>query len=98
MQNCWEFQNCGRQPDGHSVKELGACPVPVEGRVDGTNKGVNAGRACWAVAGSLCKGEVQGTFANKLMDCGDCKFAHKVMDEQKDNFTNAKQILAKLHT
>jgi hypothetical protein len=32
------------------------------------------GRPCWAVAGTFCDGEVQGTFAKKLINCMDCDF------------------------
>lgn len=34
----------------------------------------NMGRACWRVAGTLCGGRVQGTFAEKLGNCKDCDY------------------------
>ncbi len=98
MDNCWEFKGCGRQPGGHAIEELGSCPVPLESRASGINGGLNAGRSCWAVAGSLCDGKVQGTFAKKLMNCGSCSFAHKVMKEQGGEFINAANIIATLST
>ena len=52
--NCWEFKNCGREPEGVKVHELGVCPATVEERLDGTNLGRKGGRPCWAVAGSMC--------------------------------------------
>ena len=58
--NCWEYKKCGREAGGAHVHDLGVCPVTEEKRLDGAHEGVNAGRACWVVAGSLCKGEVQG--------------------------------------
>lgn len=34
----------------------------------------NAGKLCWMVAGTMCGGEVQGTFAEKVGNCKDCDF------------------------
>ena len=55
-ENCWEFKSCGRQPGGSRVSDLGTCPASTEARIDGSNQGKNAGRACWFVAGTLCGG------------------------------------------
>jgi hypothetical protein len=43
---------------------------------------MNAGRACWVVAGSLCGGKVQGTYASKLNNCWRCEFMNKVKQEE----------------
>ena len=43
----------------------GVCPAPTRIAVDGTNNGYNAGRICWAIAGTFCEGEVQGTFCTE---------------------------------
>jgi hypothetical protein len=72
--NCWEYKKCGREPGGIKVHELGVCPATVEEGLDGTHGGKNGGRACWAVAGSLCGGKVQGTFAQKYGNCVICDF------------------------
>ena len=72
--NCWEYMNCGRQPGGENESEWGACPAAIDHSLDGLNGGDNAGRACWFVGGTYCKGEVQGTFANKYHDCFQCEF------------------------
>ncbi|MFC1692903.1 two-CW domain-containing protein [Candidatus Latescibacterota bacterium] len=53
-ENCWEFMNCGRQPDGKNEQELGVCPAPQDTSFDVLNRGKNAGRICWAVAGTFC--------------------------------------------
>lgn len=47
--------------------ELGVCPASVEESFHGLNQGLNAGRICWAVAGTLCSGEVQGSYAQTLL-------------------------------
>jgi signal transduction histidine kinase len=55
---CWEFMQCGRD-----VNDEIKCPSYP-----------NFGRVCWAVAGTLCAGKIQGTFAQKIDDCRNCKF------------------------
>jgi hypothetical protein len=83
--NCWEHKKCGRQPGGHSVQELGVCPAATNSELNGAHGGTNAGRACWVVAGSLCGGKIQGTYAKKLLNCWRCDFMHTVKrDEDSD--------------
>lgn len=77
-QNCWEYMKCGREPGGQNAKELSVCSASVDKDYDGTNNGKNAGRFCWAVAGTLCKGVVQGTFAAKFKSCLICPFYQDV--------------------
>jgi len=81
--NCWEFKRCGRQPGGHRAKELGVCPVTTYIDLAGAHGGMNAGRACWVIAGSLCGGKVQGEFAQKLGNCWSCDFMNKVKKEEE---------------
>ena len=61
--NCWEYMQCGREPGGRNAPEAGGCPAAVDTTHDGINSGCCGGRFCWAVAGTLCSGEIQGTFA-----------------------------------
>jgi len=83
--NCWEFKKCGRQPGGAKVAELGVCPATTAGLLDGMHGGQNAGRACWVIAGSLCGGKIQGTYAAKLSNCWRCEFMNKVKQEEEPN-------------
>ena len=94
--NCWEFKKCGRQPNGEKSQELGVCPAATEQKVHGLNEGINGGRACWAVSGTLCGGKVQGAFASKLGSCLDCDFYSQVRAEQESEFVTSKDILAVL--
>ena len=94
--NCWEFKKCGREPGGSNVAELGVCNAATEPRLTGTNGGHYAGRACWAVSGTLCGGKLQGTFAAKLGNCMQCKFYESVATEEGYGFVTSKAILAKL--
>jgi hypothetical protein len=81
-ENCWEFMKCGRE----RPNAMGICPAVTEARADGINGGKNAGRVCWAVAGTLCGGMVQGTYAQKLMICAECDFRAKVHNEMAYRF------------
>ena len=47
--NCWEFMDCGREPDGKNVSRYGVCPVAIESTLDGVHNGKNGGRCCWVV-------------------------------------------------
>ena len=81
-QNCWEYMKCGREPGGDRAGELGICPAARDDSYDGINCGKNAGRFCWAVAGTFCGGNVQGTFADKRESCLSCGFFNKVRAEE----------------
>jgi HD-GYP domain-containing protein (c-di-GMP phosphodiesterase class II) len=61
--NCWEFMQCGREVGGVKTEELGVCPAYPD-----------HGRDCARVAGTLCGGEIQGTFARKFRNCRKCRF------------------------
>ena len=73
-QNCWEYMNCGREPGGTNVAELGACPAATDESLNGINFGTNGGRICWALVGTFCVSEVQGAFAKKIDSCTECDF------------------------
>lgn len=92
--NCWEFKNCGRQLNGPKAAELGVCAAAKERRTTGINGGLNGGRACWAIAGTLCGGVVQGSFAAKVNNCLKCEFYQLVGLEEGANHQSAKEILA----
>jgi hypothetical protein len=84
--NCWEVMKCGRQPGGESVDDLGVCPAATFADFDKVNCGHNGGRVCWAVAGTFCKGSVQGVFATKIESCIKCPFFKQVATEEDYDF------------
>lgn len=90
--NCWEFKNCGRGPENSG----NICPAGIEKRLDGTHNGKNAGRACWAVAGTLCGGIVQGTFAKKYDTCEKCEFYLAVKQEEAAAFVLSATLLSQI--
>jgi len=93
--NCWEFKKCGREPGGLKA-DLGVCPVSIEKGLDGEHGGKNAGRACWVVAGTLCDGEIQGTFAKKIDSCFLCDFYMLVKKEERPRFNIPGILLGKI--
>lgn len=93
--NCWEFKKCNRQPGAFKTSELGVCPAAEATKLDSVHGGVNGGRACWVIAGTLCGGEVQGTYAKKSASCRKCDFYLQVQTEEGE-LTNSFTLLAKL--
>jgi methyl-accepting chemotaxis protein len=79
--NCWEFKKCGREPGGPKSDELGVCPASTFKDADGFLGGVNAGRGCVYVTGTFCGGNIQGTYQDKLKNCGKCNFYAQLKNE-----------------
>lgn len=94
-QNCWEFKKCGREVGGLKATELGVCPAATATKLDGANSGKNGGRACWAIAGTLCGGNVQGSFAEKEGNCMSCEF-YEIIREEEDNLIKTSKLLEML--
>jgi hypothetical protein len=84
--NCWEVMKCGREPGGSNAAEHGICPAVTCLKLDSAHGGKNAGRVCWIVAGTMCGGEIQGSFAKKHTDCRKCRFYQMVLEEEGPNF------------
>ena len=97
VRNCWEEKNCGRQPGGERVAEMGECPAVGAFACHGMNNGINGGRACWAVAGTLCGGEVQGMFASKLKGCANCDFFHQVAQQEGNALATVPEIIDRMN-
>ncbi len=81
--NCWEYKKCGREPGGSRTAEMGVCPAALDDSFHNVNHGKNAGRICWAVAGTFCGGEVPGSFAEKEKSCVKCDFFKCVQQEEE---------------
>jgi hypothetical protein len=80
--NCWEFKKCGREPGGAKAEQFGVCPATTDEKLNAVHGGKNAGRSCWVVAGTMCGGRVQGTFAQKYQNCDLCDFFRAVKEEE----------------
>ncbi|MCK4911970.1 MAG: hypothetical protein KAR83_10020 [Thermodesulfovibrionales bacterium] len=85
--NCWDFKGCGARED---------CQVYSETRLNGEHGGVNAGRACWVVAGTFCNGSVKGLFAKGISSCRQCDFYEHVNKEEESKFKLSVLLLSKL--
>ena len=83
---------CERQPGGKKAEALGLCPAAVDSSFNGINNGKNAGRICWAVAGTCCGGKVQGTFAEKRRSCVTCDFYKHVQTQDETSIANQKLL------
>jgi hypothetical protein len=84
--NCWEVMKCGRQPEGENAEKLGLCPATLFNEYDGVNEGKHGGRFCWAIAGTLCGGDAQGTYSKKILNCLHCEFLKQVEKYEGKNF------------
>ena len=77
--------SCGRQPGGEKA-EVFVCPAATDTRLHGKNRGKNAGRACWQVAGSFCREQAKSVLALKIYNCLECDFFRLVVKEEGENF------------
>ncbi len=94
--NCWQAKNCGREPSGSKSGELGVCRSAIEGSLDGANGGKNGGRSCWVVAGTLCGGKEQGSFAQKYKNCSQCDFYLRVRQEEGAKYVYSSVLQARM--
>lgn len=92
-QNCWEFKKCGREHGGINCVNMGVCSAATEKKLNNINNGTNGGRSCWLVSGTICCGEIQGTFAAKVRDCRECDFYIKVVEEEGEDLIRNPDIL-----
>lgn len=86
---------CGKETVDDNVffSEEGTCPASTEHYMDGVNDGKNAGRACWAVAGTLCNETVQGDYASKIKSCLKCEFYLQVQKEEGDRLITGSELM-----
>ncbi len=48
---------------------------------DGINGGKNAGRICWLIANTMCKGDTESIFEAMIRTCGECDIYKLVKTE-----------------
>ncbi len=87
--NCWEFMSCGREDGGENSGIEGVCPACLEERLNGINRGVNGGRACWAVPETNCGNGVK----DELLRCLECSFFKQVENEEGRSFAVMGEML-----
>lgn len=91
--NCWEYQGCERGPGGRRWQSGNACPVGQAQALDGANGGVNAGRACWVITGTVCDGKKSGTYQQKIHECQKCSFYARVHVEEALGIESAEALV-----
>ncbi len=84
--NCWEYFQCGREPGGKKIRELGVCPAAAAEKLNGVHGGRNAGRACWVIAGTDCNEDIKEDSVEKVKMCTDCDFYKQVKEEERSKF------------
>jgi len=60
----------------------GPCPAATDREADGVNSGTSGGRICWAISGTFCGMEVDGSEAVKFISCFSCDFFSQVLQEE----------------
>ena len=91
--NCWEFFSCGRGPSGPGALKMSECRAAREIVLDGINGGINGGRACWAVAGTMGVDEPE---CSTSRTCGECEFHRHVVKEEMPELLDSYLVLEKL--
>ena len=89
--NCWEYMNCGFGPNHATKEESSSCPTSQIEHFNGCNGGLNAGRACWMIAETRCKGKIQGSYLDKIKECTECDFYNFIAAEGKGFFVLGKK-------
>lgn len=65
MPNCWEVMNCGRK----------------NGRMKGCPAYPHHGKECFAVTGTMCRGQQHGSYKEKIEKCRkECAFYAQIMN------------------
>jgi len=66
---CYEYKKCGRELGGKNVEEFGYCPAALA-----------PDNYCWLVAGTMCSGTIEGTYAQKIDTCIICEYYNKMQE------------------
>ena len=94
--NCWEVMGCGREAGGRRVNGKGSCPASTETSLHAIHGGVNAGRACWTIDGTLCSSSGPDKLEAKKDLCGSCSFYQSVQQEEHPHLVVSDEMLLTL--
>jgi len=84
--NCWEFHGCDVEPISDYVIDFRVCAATWTEEMHGVHGGKNAGRACWAVVGSMCGLHNSDRTCMHAATCEECDFYKLVREEEGDAF------------
>ncbi len=91
--NCWEFRNCGRQPGGENVEELGLCAAATNSIMEGVHDGEKGGRVCWIMVGTQCGQDAAASPDKRKRACMSCDFYNMVKQQEGANLRQAEELL-----
>jgi hypothetical protein len=97
-QNCWEFMGCRKNVSGFSADEFGVCPAVTCKTLNGVHRGMNGGRACWMVTGTMCGNKIQGSYKYKAGNCSECDFFLQVKNEEGKKYVQPETLLSLAET
>lgn len=81
--NCWEYQGCGLGPLSEDEAPRPVCSAALAEELDGVHGGTNGGRACWAIADTMCEGCEGMTVEEKYATtCRKCALHYRVEIEE----------------
>ncbi len=66
------------QDGGKSCWDIQDCPVEIKEKCPAWE--FQSGHLCWFISGTICQGEVQGNWDNKMKICRQCKVFHSMID------------------
>lgn len=92
-QNCWEFMGCRKNVSGFTSDEFGVCPAVTCKTLNGVHGGMNGGRVCWMVTGTMCGNKIQGSYQYKAENCIECDFFHQIKNEEGKKYVQPETLL-----
>ncbi len=85
----------GRYPEKKVPINYVYCWEELNCQQEGCPSYMNKSEKCWAVAGTFCKGEVQGVFAQKIGDCRDCVVYRKNSGDDLERLNDGFDIMVR---
>jgi hypothetical protein len=94
--NCWEFMACGKEEGGKRAGRLGICPASTATGLHAIHGGMNAGRACWTIEGTLCRKNSPESLGEKKAFCQSCSFYRVFLSEEHPHLIVSDEMLLTL--
>ncbi len=84
---------CRKNVSGFTSDEFGVCPAVTCKALNGVHGGINGGRACWMVTGTMCGDKIQGSYQYKAENCSQCEFFLLVKMQEGNKFVQPEILL-----
>ena len=84
---------CRKNVSGFTSDEFGVCPAVTCKTLNGIHGGMNGGRSCWMVTGTMCGNKIQGDCQYKAENCVQCIFYHQVKKEEGGKYARPEILL-----